>query len=52
MHAPHSATYLERPQGTPGKIDHSSSSPESRFRASGSGGSSNPYDSLEASRRF
>ncbi|KAG0639487.1 hypothetical protein HOY80DRAFT_886223 [Tuber brumale] len=38
---------IERPQGAPDKIDHSSSSPENRFDASGSGGSSNPYDSLE-----
>lgn len=47
IHAPHSTTYLERRQGAPAKIEHSSSSPESRFGASGSGGSSNPYDSLE-----
>lgn len=47
IHAPHSTTYLERRQGAPEKIEHSSSSPESRFGATSSGGSSNPYDSLE-----
>ena len=47
IHAPHSTTYLERRQGAPDKIDHSSSSPESSLGAPSSGGSSNPYDSLD-----
>ncbi|RPA99700.1 hypothetical protein L873DRAFT_873847 [Choiromyces venosus 120613-1] len=40
-------TYVGRRQGASDKIKQNSSSPESLFGASVSGGSSNPYDSLE-----